>query len=251
MDKILGWLLMPFFAISFLGSLVVFEVIQRVCYSLFGYRAHKNSVDILQLCIINSLRIGGTRFKTEYHTKSIPTDRPIIIISNHQSMFDIPSIIWLFRKNHVKFVAKKELGKGIPSISFNLKHGGSVLIDRKDREQATQAIEKMGQYIVEHNRAACIFPEGTRSRDGVLKPFKTTGIKTLLQHAPSALVVPVAISGSWKLLKYKLKPIPFGVKYKTQILEPIEPSQLSADEIVQKAEEQIRKALGQESNGNE
>jgi 1-acyl-sn-glycerol-3-phosphate acyltransferase len=248
MDKVLGWLLMPFFAISFLGSLVLFEVIQRVCYSVFGYKAHKNSVDILQLCIMNSLRLGGTRFKTQYHTKNIPTDRPVIIISNHQSMFDIPSIIWLFRKNHAKFVAKKELGKGIPSISFNLKHGGSVLIDRKDREQATQAIENLGKYIEEHNRAACIFPEGTRSRDGVLKPFKTTGIKTLLQYAPSAVVVPVAISGSWELLKYKLKPIPFGVKYKTEILEPIEPSNFSADEIVQKAEEQIRKALGQEAD---
>ncbi|EAY30081.1 1-acyl-sn-glycerol-3-phosphate acyltransferase [Microscilla marina] len=247
MDKILGWLLLPFFAISFLGSLVVFEVIQRIAYFGFGYKAHKNTVDILQLCIMNSLRLGGTRFKTLRSAQKVPTDRPIIIISNHQSMFDIPSIIWLFRKNHAKFVAKKELGKGIPSISFNLKHGGSVLIDRKDREQATQAIENLGKYIEEHNRAACIFPEGTRSRDGMLKPFKTTGIKTLLQHSPSALVIPVAISGSWELLKYKLKPIPFGVKYKTQILPPIEPANYSADEIVQKAEEQIRMALGQEN----
>ena len=129
----------------------------------------------------------------------------------------------------------------------NLKYGGSVLIDRKDREQATAKITELGEYIEKHNRTACIFPEGTRSRDGVMKTFKTTGIKTLLQHAPSALVVPVAISGSWELLKYKLKPLPFGVKYQTQVLPPIEPSNYSADELVQMAETQIRKALGQES----
>lgn len=245
MDKILGWILMPFFAVTFLGSLLLFEVVQRVAYFGFGYRAHKNSIDILQACIINSLRLAGTRFRTQRLKQQLPTDRPIILISNHQSMFDIPSLIWIFRRNHPKFVAKKELGKGIPSISFNLNYGGSVLIDRKDREQATQAIIKLGKYVEEHNRTACIFPEGTRSKDGILKPFKTTGIKTLLQHAPSALVVPVAISGSWELLKYKLKPIPFGVKYKTQVLTPIEPSEYSADQIVQMAEEQIREALGQ------
>ena len=59
-------------------------------------------------------------------------------------------------------------------------------------------------------------------------------------------MVPVAISGSWELLKYKLKPLPFGVKYQTQVLDPIEPAKYSADEIVQMAESRIRKALGQE-----
>ncbi|HAS38896.1 MAG TPA: 1-acyl-sn-glycerol-3-phosphate acyltransferase [Microscillaceae bacterium] len=247
MRKILGWVLLPFFAIAFLGSLVFFELVQRVAYFGFGYQTHKRSIDALQLCLINSLRVVGTRFRTKRLPQKLPTDRPLIIISNHQSMFDIPLLIWIFRRNHPKFVSKKELGKGIPSISFNLKYGGSVLIDRKDREQATAKIGELGQYIEKHNRTACIFPEGTRSRDGALKPFKTTGIKTLLQHAPSALVVPVAISGSWELLKYKLKPLPFGVKYQTQVLDPIEPSQYSADEIVQMAESRIRKAMGQET----
>ena len=247
MRKILGWITIPFFAIAFLGSLVLFEAIQRICYFGFGYKAHKRSIDALQLFLINSLRVIGTRFRTKRLKEKLPTDRPLIVISNHQSMFDIPVLIWIFRRHHPKFVSKKELGKGIPSISFNLKYGGSVLIDRKDREQATAKITELGEYIEKHNRTACIFPEGTRSRDGVMKTFKTTGIKTLLQHAPSALVVPVAISGSWELLKYKLKPLPFGVKYQTQVLPPIEPSNYSADELVQMAETQIRKALGQES----
>ena len=46
-------------------------------------------------------------------------------------MYDISPIMWYLRKHHVKFVAKKELGKGIPSVSYNLRHGGSILIDRK------------------------------------------------------------------------------------------------------------------------
>ena len=69
---------------------------------------------------------------------------PLIIVSNHQSMNDIPPIIWYMRKYHPKFVSKIELGKGIPSVSYNLRHGGSALIDRKDSKQALVAIARFG-----------------------------------------------------------------------------------------------------------
>jgi 1-acyl-sn-glycerol-3-phosphate acyltransferase len=47
------------------------------------------------------------------------------------------------RDFHCKFVSKKELGKGIPSVSYNLRHGGSALIDRKDPKQAIPEIKKI------------------------------------------------------------------------------------------------------------
>jgi 1-acyl-sn-glycerol-3-phosphate acyltransferase len=94
---------------------------------------------------------------------SIPNNVPIIIVANHQSMWDIPPIIWFMRKYHPKFISKIELGKGIPSISYNLKHGGSVLIDRKNPRQAAGEIIKIARYVSEHNRSVVIFPEGTRS----------------------------------------------------------------------------------------
>ena len=82
----------------------------------------------------------GTTFKFE-NIESVPKNVPIIFVSNHQSMYDIIAMIWYLRRFHCKFVSKKELGKGIPSISFNLRHGGSVLIDRKDPKQAIPAIK--------------------------------------------------------------------------------------------------------------
>ena len=66
------------------------------------------------------------------------------------------------KKHHPKFVSKIELGKGIPSVSYNLRHGGSVLIDRKDPRQSLTAIKDFGKYIEENNYAAVIFPEGTQ-----------------------------------------------------------------------------------------
>ena len=84
------------------------------------------------------------------------------------------------RKFHPKFVSKKELGKGIPSISYNLNHGGSVLIDRNDPKQAISVIKELSQYIQKTNRSAVIFPEGTRSKTGRPREFAKSGLKILL-----------------------------------------------------------------------
>jgi 1-acyl-sn-glycerol-3-phosphate acyltransferase len=113
----------------------------------------------------------------------------------------------------VKFISKKELGKGIPTISYNLKYGGSVLIDRKNPKQATSEIEKMGRYIQQYNRSVVIFPEGTRSRTGVPKPFKRKGLITLFENAPDAWILPVSISNSWKLQQFGMFPIPIGTHF--------------------------------------
>ncbi|KPM31933.1 1-Acylglycerol-3-phosphate O-acyltransferase [Croceitalea dokdonensis DOKDO 023] len=165
--------------------------------------------------------ILGTRYQFE-NIHDIPENRPLIIVTNHQSMYDIPPIIWYMRKYHPKFVAKKELGKGIPSVSFNLRHGGSALIDRKDGRQAITEIGKLGTYIEKHKRAAVIFPEGTRSRNGHPKPFKPMGLKMLMRKAPSALIVPITINNSWKLLRYGQFPMGLGAYVKFKVHQPLE-----------------------------
>ena len=68
--------------------------------------------------------------------------------------------------------AKKELAKGIPSISYNLKHGGSVTIDRKNPDES---IEKIKNFAIDLNAkklAVCIYPEGSRSKDGKVITFQ-------------------------------------------------------------------------------
>ncbi|MEZ4902423.1 MAG: lysophospholipid acyltransferase family protein [Spirosomataceae bacterium] len=118
--------------------------------------------------------ILGTRLRF-YEKAEIPTDRPVIFVANHQSMFDIIGMIWFLRKNYPIFVSKIELAKGIPSISYNLQKSGSALIDRQDGKQAILEIAKLGKLIEETKFSAAIFPEGTRSRTGELKPFAVGG----------------------------------------------------------------------------
>ena len=125
------------------------------------------------------------------------------------------------RKHHPKFISKQELGKGIPSVSYNLRHGGSVLIDRKNPRQSLPAIMKFGEYIEETNRAAVIFPEGTRSKNGEPKPFQTKGLEVLFKKIPSATIVPISINNSWKMLRYGKFPMGIGNHLKFTVHQPI------------------------------
>src|SRR3546814_14757295 len=84
--------------------------------------------------------------------------------SDLQSMYDIPPLIFFLRKHHGKFISKIELAKGIPSISFNLRHGGAANIDRKDPKQSIAEILKLANNMKTKNWSAFIFPEGKIGR---------------------------------------------------------------------------------------
>lgn len=146
------------------------------------------------------------------------------------------------RKHHPKFVSKMELGKGIPSVSYNLRHGGSVLINRKDSKQSLMQIAKLGTYIEEHNRSAVIFPEGTRSKTGEPKKFYTTGLKVLIKKAPSALIIPISINNSWKMLKYGKFPYGLGNHISFEVHPPLAITG-NVDELIEKVERTITNSI--------
>ena len=218
--KILSYPLSVLFYFFFFLNLLIFHPIQWISLRFGGYNAHKKSVDIFNFFLLRCLNILGTRFSIE-NPYDIPTDKPCIFVANHQGMYDIPPIIWHMRKHHPKFVSKKELGKGIPSISFNLRHGGSVLIDRKNGREALVKMSKFADYLNADNRSAVIFPEGTRSRTGAPKQFAVQGLQMLFRKMPEASVVPVTINNSWKLFRHGSFPMGIGVHLKLKVHKPI------------------------------
>lgn len=211
MQKILSYPLSAIYYLMLGLTLVIFHPIQWLCLNLFGYKAHKKSVDVLCFFLVANTYILGTRYKIE-NLENLPSGKPLIIAANHQSFYDITTIAWFLRKVHIKFVSKIELGRGIPSISYNLNHGGSVLIDRKDPKQSLTAVRRIAEYIEEYKRTAVIFPEGTRSATGTPAPFAESGLKILCKYAPSAQVIPVTINNSWKMLKWGTFPMGLGNK---------------------------------------
>ncbi|HLT51079.1 MAG TPA: lysophospholipid acyltransferase family protein [Arenibacter sp.] len=241
MQKVLAYPLSVLYLILFGATLLIFHPIQWICFNWFGYGAHRKSVALLNLCLLRCTHVLGTRYSFN-NLHHIATDRPAIIVLNHQSMHDIPPVIWFMRKHHPKFVSKMELGKGIPSVSYNLRHGGSVLINRKDSKQSLMQIAKLGTYIEEHNRSAVIFPEGTRSKTGEPKKFYTTGLKVLIKKAPSALIIPISINNSWKMLKYGKFPYGLGNHISFDVHTPLAVSE-NVEELIDKVERIITSSI--------
>ena len=184
----------------------------------------------------------GIRYKVNNREK-IPEGGPFIIVSNHQSMYDIMTLGWFMRKLHPKFISKMELGKGIPSISYNLKNGGSVLIVRNNPKQSLSAIKEIGQYIEKNKRSVIIFPEGTRSKNGKPKPFAENGIKILYKYAPSARIIPVTINNSWKITQWNSFPLCIGNRIELTIHDAIPVKDMPFKDIFVKTEQCIMNAI--------
>lgn len=219
MRRVVDWAFTLLFLPVFGMVLLAFEPIQRVA-KLLGKRAHDYSVACLCTSLVAAFRVTGLRITVE-RPPSVAPGRPYLIISNHQSMFDIALLGHLFFRNFPKFVSKRSLARRIPSVSYNLRRGGNALIDRDDPMQAVEAIAALGRRVERHGVSAVIFPEGTRARAGELKAFKPRGSLALLAAAPATEIVPVTIENSWRLMRRNFFPIPFGVRVRVRIGEPI------------------------------
>lgn len=188
--------------------------------------------------LLRCLNILGTRTSFD-NPHVLQKNQSYIVVANHQGMFDIPPLIWYLRKVHPKFISKKELGKGIPGISFNLKHGGSVLINRKNPKQALGAITEFGKTLHAKGRSAVIFPEGTRSRTHRPKKFQTRGLMTLIEHMPNALILPVTINHSWRLMRWGNFPMGIGVHMKFKVHAPMAVEAYDLERLVSEVEKQV------------
>ena len=238
MKKLISYPISAIFYLIFFIFLCIFHPIQIICLRLFGYETHKKSVDILNFFLIKCTNLLGTTYEFK-NLENIPENVPLIFVANHQSMYDIIAVIWYLRKYNIKFVSKKELGTGVPSVSYNLRNGGSVLIDRKDPKQAITEISKLGKYIEVNNRSGLIFPEGNRSKSNVPKKFHETGLKILCKSAPSAHVVPLSINNSWKIVKYGLFPLGLGNRLIFTVHKSMKVSKFTFEEIMLETEKVI------------
>lgn len=245
MRKVLGYLLTPFYLLCFGLNLVLFDLFQRLAFRLSGYRAQQKMVYGLNWVAMRCIHLLGGSLVWDWNKQQLPAGRKFIFVANHQSMNDIPPMIWFLRKYEPIFIAKKELAKGIPSISYNYQCGGAIAIDRKDGIQARNAIMGLAKRLKTDTISVCIFPEGTRARDGQLKKFQAGGLKTLLAEVPDAVIVPIAIANSWKLVRYGFWPIPAGIRLKFCVLPYIDGKDSSAEQIIEEAHQRIAAQLAQ------
>ena len=244
----LDWVVTIAYMPVFAGILIAYDIALRAA-SLLGIAAVERVAVSLQQALVRSYSLLGVSLHAEI-SSAIEPDESYIFVSNHQSMFDIPLFAWFFPGNNGKYITKKQLGQWIPGVSTNLKLGRHPLIDRQDRDSAVSVIAELGQRVSRGEVSAVIFPEGSRSGDGKLKPLKPAGLGMLLRSAPQAKVVPCCLDNSWQLMKNSFLPIPRGVKLHFSCTAPIPRQQGESieeliDQIQNCIQNQLDKSRGQ------
>jgi 1-acyl-sn-glycerol-3-phosphate acyltransferase len=150
------------------------------------YAAVPWSKIILRVCGVKVMVMG---------LENVEKQAPYVYMTNHQSYFDIFALL-AFIPSDFKFILKQELMK-IPILGFGMRKAGYISIDRKDPRRAVRSLNEAARRI-KNGTSVVIFPEGTRSADGVLQCFRPGGFHLALKAGCE--IVPVTIVGSFRIV---------------------------------------------------
>lgn len=191
--------------------------------------------------MINIAQIDYTVINPD-NTQPLP-GRATILMCNHSSIYDIPLSFKAFPNHSIRMLAKKELSK-IPVLSKGMTAAEFTFIDRKNRYQAIKDLERAKE-LMESGVIMWIAPEGTRSKDGKLAPFKKGAFITAIQSG--AIIIPMGIKGAFDIVPARSLHINLGQKAELRIGKPIDATEFTLDnkdELVQKTYESIKALLG-------
>jgi 1-acyl-sn-glycerol-3-phosphate acyltransferase len=169
---------------------------------------------------------------------------PLIVMSNHQSLFDIP-VLFQAIPGKLRMVAKAELFR-VPVWGRAMLAAGFIRIDRADHKQAVESLRERGGSLLASGTRVWIAPEGTRSRTGEVGPFKSGGFRMALENR--VRILPVAIEGTRGVLPAKGFVVQNGKQVVVRILPPVDPMDYGVErrrELIHKVHASIATALGQ------
>lgn len=179
---------------------------------------------VISAGILSLLRLGGARAR---RSGVLPTASPILVVANHQSLLDILQTTLLARPRVPAFVTRRRYARFIPLVSACIRLLGSPIVDpKRDPAAAVQAI-KRGVRELPHG--LLIFPEGHRSRDGAIRPFRTAGIQTILGERRMPVYLQLN-EGSWRVRR--LADLLFRVHLvdlRSEVMGPFDPPEDEED----------------------
>lgn len=169
------------------------------------------------------LTVTGTRFVVE-PLPDVDWSKPHIFVMNHQSMIDIPCAFAGLPAN-LRFVAKHTL-KPVPFLGWYMAFTGMIFINRSNRREAVRSLADAGERIRQGSNILA-YPEGTRSPDGSILPFKKGPFVLALEA--KVPIIPVAIEGSGAVLPrdgFRIRP---GV-IRMKVGDPIQTADLKPED---------------------
>jgi len=206
-----------------------------IVISLFG--GSENIVHLSARFWARTILAVGRIDVTVEGMSNIDSSKPYIFMSNHQSNFDIP-VLLAHLKIQFRWLAKAELFK-IPIFGRGMKNAGYISIDRSNRRAAVESLHRAAE-IIRDGVSVLIFPEGTRSLDGNVRPFKKGGF--VLAVDAGVPIVPVVIHGTYSIMqKNRLRIKPGHVL--VEILDPIKTSDYTRgnkDDLMERVRTLIR-----------
>jgi 1-acyl-sn-glycerol-3-phosphate acyltransferase len=167
------------------------------------------------------LSLAGVRLKVSGR-EHLRAGAPVIYMSNHASNFDILAL-FAGLPGQFRWLAKEELFR-IPLFGLAMRRAGYIPLDRSDRKKALHSMTEAAKRI-RGGASVVIFPEGTRSADGILQFFKKGGF--LIALKAGVPVQPVAISGSFAIMPKSSRRIHGGL-IEVRILPAIATAELAA-----------------------
>ena len=169
-------------------------------------------------------RFCGLRYSAD--TGSVGTlPRRFIMLSNHQSLADIPMLVAAFPRHPPKFIAKRSLFRGIPTLSRCLRYGEHAAIDRRGPFRPTRrALIRLAQLDRHTDPGSpyppcsfAVFPEGTRSRDGRVARFYRAGTRVMAEQTGLPIVA-VALDGGTAISRLGALRNLAGIHYRVKVL---------------------------------
>jgi 1-acyl-sn-glycerol-3-phosphate acyltransferase len=199
---------------------------------------------VLKLCRVwSNVILGAPGVKVEV-SQRVPLDpgKPYVFMANHASMVDVWAM-FVGVPIPLRFIAKKQLGQ-IPVFGWAMRAGRFIFIDRQNAVSARRSIDEAARRI-KSGQSVAIFPEGTRTRDGRLLPFKKGGFHLAIDAG--ADIVPIAIRGSRAIMPPGTPLIRAGVVH-LEIDAPISTAGLTAADrgaLLERVRARIAEMLGE------
>lgn len=185
--------------VLFLAFIYIISLPQFIYHSIRKKTHPQESAKSSQHFVVWVLRIltrmTGSKI-TVLGLENVPEDGPVLYVGNHRSIFDIV-IGYCYVKNNTGFVAKDSLEK-TPLVGQWMKYLNCLFLNRTDIKQGLKTILR-GIELVKEGTSIFIFPEGTRSEEDTLLPFKEGSLK--IAEKSGCPIVPVAITGTEKIFE--------------------------------------------------
>jgi 1-acyl-sn-glycerol-3-phosphate acyltransferase len=183
------WFAVPGTALFYLGVLPLIGLMPQRRVALISW-----FMKVISHGILGLLRLGGARFERRGRLPTGRPGQPILVLMNHQSLVDIPTATVMSEGPAPAFVTRNRYRRFIPLVSPSIRLLGCPIIDpRRDPRGAMAAIERVAR---QDAASLLIFPEGHRSRDGRLGPFKAAGTLAALRGRPMPIYL-VVTDGMW------------------------------------------------------